>query len=180
MKELDELLIAATAKIDDIYMTLPVDGGPGQFRERVYCYELYHQLRSIWPPDTEYSLNGEVDKRGHPILRALGDAEQTPDLLVHTPGRMDGNHSIIEVKSHLATTGGVRKDLTTLARFRQRDIHYERAIYLIFGRRPRLAHVARIAAAEFPALPRIELWEHLRPGKPARYAGHIGDDSHLM
>ena len=179
MQGFNELLSNATARIDAIYMRLPVDGGEAQFRERVYCYELYHQLRRDWPMDSEYALNGEVDKRGHPILKALEDAEQNPDLLVHTPGSMEGNHAIIEVKPARNTPLGIRKDLNTLGRFRQRDIHYDRAVYLFFGRPSCVERVIRLAEIEFPKLPRIQLWEHLDPGRPARLAKEIGDDVHL-
>jgi hypothetical protein len=129
--------------------------------------------------DTKYALNGEVDKRGHPILKALEDAEQNPDLLVHTTGSMAGNHAIIEVKPARNTPDGGRRDLNTLGRFRQRDIHYERAIYLFYGRPSCAERVANLAKAEFPKLPRIQVWEHLEPGRPAHFAIEIGDETHL-
>ena len=64
------------------------------FRERVYCYELYHRLRcelagGCKPDDSyPYKLDGEVDKAGHPIVHPnLGSVK--PDLLytslVQTP-----------------------------------------------------------------------------------------------
>ena len=43
-------------------------------RERVYCYELYHQMRSIqendnkYPSLCKYILHAEIDKSGHPII----------------------------------------------------------------------------------------------------------------
>jgi hypothetical protein len=54
------LLIAATELVDDEYFLLPVadeNGGEPiiQHRERVYSYELYHQLRLEWP-NWDYSL----------------------------------------------------------------------------------------------------------------------------
>jgi hypothetical protein len=54
-------------------LTDQVHGGLPAYRERVYCYELYHQMRRRWPLNCEYSLNGEVDKRGHPYLQARPD-----------------------------------------------------------------------------------------------------------
>ena len=94
------LLVAATDKIHRTYFHLPIDGSNLPiYRERVYCYELYHQLRTIWPDDYPFSLGGEVDKSGHPLFRdhpKLRDAK--PDLLVHQPGNMDGNLVVLEVK----------------------------------------------------------------------------------
>jgi hypothetical protein len=49
-----ELLTRATARLDDPYFALPIDGQVHpEFRERVYAYELYHQLRTIWPAPEE-------------------------------------------------------------------------------------------------------------------------------
>ena len=167
MEQLTDILTDATARIEGLYMRLPVDGGEGQYRERVYCYELYHQMRSLWPDPCDYSLNGEVDKRGHPIIAALTAAMAIPDLLVHTPGSMQGNHAILEVKHANASRDGIRKDLRTLSRFRQNDIHYERAIYLFFGgvRMDRLTEV--VGETEFAKLPPIEVWVHEQAGAPA-------------
>ncbi len=63
MEELDHILAEATSAIEADYFRLPIDGGIPVFRERVYCYELYHQMRSRWPPRSQcrYLLNGEVD-----------------------------------------------------------------------------------------------------------------------
>jgi hypothetical protein len=48
------LMARAAAAVGRDYFMLPVgdhDGGQPliQYRERFYAYELYHQLRSIWP-----------------------------------------------------------------------------------------------------------------------------------
>jgi hypothetical protein len=88
MEELDRIISGATGSISQMYFRLPIDGGDPVFRERVYCYELYHQMRSRWPDDCAFSLNGEVDKSAHPILDTLGAAYAKPDLLVHVPGSM--------------------------------------------------------------------------------------------
>ena len=60
MDDFDNRLIAATAGIRDEYFMLPIRGGNTLFRERVYCYELYHQLRKRWPDPNEspWRLNG--------------------------------------------------------------------------------------------------------------------------
>ena len=61
----------ATSRIGCDYFQLPIEGRPDRiFRERVYCYELYHQLRVLMPDDFPYSLGGEVDKRAHPVMTA--------------------------------------------------------------------------------------------------------------
>ena len=98
MNELTGILQVATASVEAMYFHLNIDGGDPVFRERVYCYELYHKMRSNWPSQSRYFLNGELDKSAHPILRELGADHAKPDLLVHTPGYMAGNYAIIDVK----------------------------------------------------------------------------------
>lgn len=157
MDQLDEILREATRCIAQEYFNLSVAGGPPVWRERVYCYELYHQTRVLWPEGCQYSLTGEVDKRAHPILKWLEARQAIPDLLIHTPGIMAGNHAVIEVKSHLATRRGIEKDVETLLQFREK-VGYERAIYLIYG--PDLP----LQQEDLPG--GIELWWHRTAGDP--------------
>jgi hypothetical protein len=88
MQELSDVLQAATSAIEPMYFRLEIDGGDPVYRERVYCYELYHQMRLRWPNGCPYYLNGEIDKAAHPILMQLGAAHAKPDLLIHQPGYM--------------------------------------------------------------------------------------------
>ena len=163
MKELSSVLALATNQIDSQYFHLEVDGGDPVYRERVYCYELYHQMRLRWPVKTVYYLNGEIDKAAHPILRKLKADHIKPDLLVHKPGFMSGNHAIIEVKHQRATLAGIQKDLESLSLFKN-TVRYERAIYLIYGAdidpEKFTAKVQKVAD-KVEGLAEIELWYHL-------------------
>lgn len=124
MDELSGLLADAAAAVAPEYFHLPIHGSDPVYRERVYCYELYHQLRLRWPAASPYRLNGEIDKRAHPYF--ADGAAPKPDLLVHEPGT-GRNHAIFEVKSLHGQADGTVKDLDTLCRFRH-DTGYERAI----------------------------------------------------
>lgn len=167
MDELTPILEQATAAIEPGYFHLKVDGGDPVYRERVYCYELYHQMRMLWPKGTPFYLNGEIDKAAHPILMELGADYAKPDLLVHRPGYMSGNHAIIEVKSPGASNDGIRSDLTKLSLF-IRAVGYQRAVYLLFGyEADRTLTRARAMAEQLEALVPIELWVHSQPGSPA-------------
>lgn len=169
MRELTALLEDATARIPGKYFHVQIDGGDPTYRERVYCYELYHQLRCLWPAKTKFYLNGELDKAAHPILKKLGADYAKPDLLVHTPGYMSGNHAIIEVKSSNARKAGIIKDLKTLTIFRTK-VGYERAIYLLFGRdADTTAELVQNVGKSIKGLPEIELWLHCEPGKGATH-----------
>jgi hypothetical protein len=171
MEELSDILTEATAAIDSEYFKLPIDGGDPVYRERVYCYELYHQMRSLWPHRDvcRYVLNGEVDKTAHPVLEQLGFLGEKPDLLVHGPGHMADNHAVIEVKSSKARPGDIKTDLTKLALFRNRA-GYRRAIYLIYGEAAdaRIVRRIRIAAADLEGCDGIEIWLHPEVHVPAR------------
>ncbi|MCY1217105.1 hypothetical protein D3C87_1075460 [compost metagenome] len=167
MEELDDVLRAATAAVNQTYFTLSIAGGEAVFRERVYCYELYHQMRAVWPEGCYYMLTGEVDKRAHPILKELEADGKQPDLLVHRPGSMDDNFAIIEVK-HSPAIGGIQKDLHTLDLF-VRKVRYKRAIYLVYGYYGTDETASKIttAAKEAGSTTPIEIWLHPAPGESA-------------
>lgn len=166
MQRLNRILTRATGGIADRYYQLPIDGGDPVYRERVYCYELYHQMRLRWPQHSEYSLNGEVDKAAHPQA-ALLEGALKPDLLVHTPGNHAGNHAVIEVKSCRANAPAITIDLVKLVRL-VRQFRYQRAIYLIYGYQA--AQALERGHAAFEALENkvpIEVWLHEQPGQSA-------------
>jgi hypothetical protein len=171
MERLNRILRRATRAIEPGYFRLNIDGGDPIYRERVYCYELYHQMRCRWPGDTEFYLNGEIDKAAHPILQQLGAAHAKPDLLVHRPGYMVGNHAIIEVKHSNASNDGIRSDLTKLSLF-VRNVRYQRAIYLIYGEGADARIVERIQniAAGLGDLEPVEVWLHQQATHAARLA----------
>ncbi len=171
MKKLNQILKDATAKVDELYFHLYIDGGDAPiYRERVYCYELYHQMRLLWPLMSEYVLNGEVDKAAHPLLRELDADGVKPDLLIHTPGYMSGNHAIIEIKHINAKRRDILKDLHTLKKFMDR-VNYERGIYLFYGDlasdkvQSKVNDAAKIKEID---ITKIELWHHREVGNPAK------------
>ena len=126
-----ECLKKACAKIDKHYFQLSVAGRKKPvFRERVYCYELYHQLRNALGDDFPYKLYGEVDKSGHPVIRG----EKKPDFIVHEPGKMNRNLVVIEVKPITVKDyiGRLVEDLKTLQSFID-EAKYYRAIMLVYG-----------------------------------------------
>jgi len=86
-------LLDASENLSQQYFQLPVAGEEPQYRERVYCYELYHLWRRNWSNQFQFSLSGEVDKQNHPIIRK----KAKPDYLVHIPGQMT-NLLVMEVK----------------------------------------------------------------------------------
>jgi len=169
MEELNQIIHDATAAVNSDYFTLDIAGGTAVFRERVDCYELYHQMRRRWPQKDacRFILSGEVDKAGHALLQELGADGAKPDLLVHRPGHMEDNLAIIEVK-HSTALEGIRKDLATLDLF-IRNVKYQRAIYLIYGgfANERTAERICAEAKELGVKSSIEIWLHDSCGSPA-------------
>jgi len=168
MDEFTKVFQEASAGVEPGYFHLNIHGGDPVYRERVYCYELYHQMRLRWPTNCRFWLNGEIDKAAHPILAGMGVGRAKPDFLVHFPGDMAGNYAIIEVKPEGAGNGDIRTDLDKLSLFTA-AVGYRRAIYLVYGHHPDATmeriHAARAADAE--RLGPIELWAHTAPGAQA-------------
>lgn len=174
MDELSKILCEATAAIEPAYFMLNIAGGIPVYRERVYCYELYHQMRLRWPEGSPYYLNGEVDKIAHPLLSEMGIATK-PDLLVHRPGDMRRNHAVIEVKPTLAGRREILKDLETLSAFANRA-GYQRAILLFYGGNTLKHQVGRTIRALAPRMSEaapIEIWLHPEVGQGATHVSTL-------
>jgi len=174
MQAFTTLLEEATKLIPKEYFQLPVAGREDPlYREGVYCYELYYRIRSLWPTGNRYSLCGEVDKNGHPLIRGDNLNRTKPDFLVHVPGQMD-NEIVMEVKPINAKKNQIRKDLRTLTAYR-RYAEYRRAILLVYGASEheldQLKELAKSAARHDGGrtidLSLIELWHHATSGQAA-------------
>ena len=165
-KTFDEILRRASRNVQEQWFQLQISGGDPVYRERVYCYELYHQMRCRWPKGTDCILCGEVDKRGHPYF---GPGQRKPDFLVHAPGE-DRNYVVIEVKSCKGARDAERieediKTLVEFTRFTDETPHpYRRAIYLIFGEGAEevLGKVTEKLNGSSQDAAKIEVWTHCR------------------
>ena len=94
--QFDKILEEAAKAIRDDYVFLRMADHRkgGAHRERVYCYEFYHQLRRRLGQVSQYQVAGEIDKAG--VRNEVEDLK--PDLVVHQPGNHLGNYSVFEVK----------------------------------------------------------------------------------
>ncbi len=129
LSDVTDWLLDASSQITDGYFQLSTAGAMDKiYRERVYCYELYHQWRCVWNDGFRYSLGGETDKNGHRIIRT----SKKPDFLVHRPGAMD-NLLIMEVKPKNGSLSGIVKDLATLTFFRRSPANYSAAYFWMYG-----------------------------------------------
>jgi hypothetical protein len=128
----ERMLAEAASRVGALYFQLPVAQlADAIYRERVYCYELYHQLRIGWGA-FGFSLGGEVDKSGHPLFRCGPYAQAKPDLLVHEPGNMGRNLACVEVKPCIRPVAEFAEDLKKLTWFCHHAEYY-RGIFLVYG-----------------------------------------------
>lgn len=175
------LLRRATSQLGSAYFIVRVSGAASLYRERVYCYELYHQLRCTWPDSAGFALSGELAKRGNPRAASTRLRNATPDLLVHAPGS-DRNLAVVEVKARLPSLEDMQADLEKLAAF-QRDLGYDAAFYLIYGlARNRLATLRARALAIADRersinLAKIQLLIHWQAGTAAQAVSWSGSAS---
>lgn len=171
MKNLSEILQEATQNIQSHYFLLPRFEGDDILRERHYCYELYHQMRCLWPRDSEFILSGEIDKQSHNFIHDLIGSFPIPDFLIHTPGTMN-NEAIIEVKTSNLQPVGIEKDIKNLSKFIEKA-NYKKAILLIFGESfndKKLLLIKKIYQSlnnERINIQPIEVWLHNHSGENA-------------
>lgn len=123
-------LECAVLAIDQFYFLVPRANSKSVYRERVYCYELYHQLKLQLKKmkfSSEYSLNGELDKVGTKSLKG-----KKPDFIFHQPGDDYHNLLTMEVKSSRYDVASFCDDIRKL-KFFQKEKDYFGGIMLIYG-----------------------------------------------
>ncbi len=105
----------AMRHVQENYLSLVVADGTSDgraiSRERVYAYELYHQMRLIQEQGQfrTIDINAEVDKRAHPIILESFN----PDIILHQQGSMSYNLCVIEIKMKLER-GEIKNDFEKL------------------------------------------------------------------
>jgi len=128
---LDKFIDSLT-NVGQSYYLVPTQYEPdGISRERVFCYELYHQMRLIFNDDFEYALHGELDKSGH--ISFPRHLQTIPDFLVHRPGTNDGNNVIIEVKG-VFSPRNIFLDFNKISQYlTNENIHYQYGVFLLYN-----------------------------------------------
>lgn len=119
--------------IEDRYFQIDRAKSPAAWRERAYCYELYHQLRNKLPEDFPYTLHGEIDKRGHQYICTHFVKCPNPDFIIHEPGTMN-NLVVIEIKQCGCNLDEAKEDIQKIKTFVE-QVGYQHGIFLIYGDR---------------------------------------------
>jgi hypothetical protein len=121
-----------------------------RYGERVFCYELYHQLRKKMENHSQHNpntfqnilLESELKKEfigkiveDYYNITAL-DAEYFPDFLLHTPNNFDNQDIIVEVKSNPKLGfSGMKEDLIKIQQFISK-YGYSRGVFLSVNTNP--------------------------------------------
>lgn len=135
LKKYFDLILCALDNVEQPYYNLKTTYEPsGIVRERVFCYELYHQIRCLQTKrnEIELTLNGEIDKRGH-VAFAQED-QKNPDFVFHIPGEMIGNTIVLEVKGRPDNSykENCKKDFETIYCFIKK-YHYKLGLFILYN-----------------------------------------------
>jgi hypothetical protein len=127
-----KLLIDAMRQVPKDYLEQPFldkTGGVNfAYLERVYAYELYHQLRLVIGNDKRMAVYGEPVKSSNALYYS---SEKIPDLIIHEPGTSN-NIAVIEIKSAWnLKKSGLIKDVKTATEFKKKD--YICSVFIVFG-----------------------------------------------
>lgn len=155
-----QALTAASRQIGGEHFLLPIAHRDRPIkRERVYCYELYHQLR-LALHHLPLTLTGEPDKRGHPDFPNIN-----PDFILHTPGHHANNTAVVEVECRLSKAH-LAKDLKNLKIMRSKG--YQTLVLLLFAvRKVPWSHLELAAVETGIDLGEIVVLLHQAAGEPA-------------
>jgi hypothetical protein len=103
------------------------------------------------------SLNGEIDKKGHPVFRKKDQVN--PDFVFHIPGKPK-NTIVVEVKGTLRSKKGIIKDFFTLLNFVRR-YEYKAGVFVLYnhsiGSLESLLERRLCRLASFPEAERIHI-----------------------
>jgi hypothetical protein len=131
VKEYIDLLKKALGQIEPGYFRLVTTYNPrGIVRERIFCYELYHQIRLSMEPRHTLSFHGEIDKSGHLDFNRQDRAN--PDFVFHIPGTHLANTLVIEIKGSVNKRKGILKDFDTILTFISK-YRYSAGIFILYN-----------------------------------------------
>jgi hypothetical protein len=131
VETLIRVIAEAAARVHPSYLkivtTYDLDGIT---REKVFCYELYHQMRLILGEITGITLNGEIDKSGHHNFES--HHQKNPDFVFHVPGEWKENSVVVEVKGGIDRRNKIQEDFEKLLTFTNL-YGYKAGVFLLYN-----------------------------------------------
>ena len=142
MKDILELLIEGIKQVSRDYYSCEDISHKTQYAERVFCYELYHQLRNLMPNfAVDWRIDGEITKyltcfKDYGLkLKDENKKKVIPDLVIHEGQHTTTNdHLVIEVKNSpnkIEMTGDIVKLLNYVD---EGKFNYSCGVYLQVNR----------------------------------------------
>lgn len=130
---IDNFKMAISNVSEDYFEITQYNSPTKKLRERVFCYELYHQTRVQLKDYYDYKFHGEMDKKAHDSFKKEKKLKNSvPDFIVHVEGDMSYNLIVIEVKHYKARISSIESDLDKLSKFLKVG-EYHKGIMLVFG-----------------------------------------------
>jgi hypothetical protein len=125
---LDLIKTALSGITKDYFRLQTTYASSGIVRERLFCYELYHQMRKL-DPNPDILIHGEIDKSGHKHFE--DEDKKNPDFVFHVPGTFESNFLVVEVKGNLDLEG-IEKDFRTIATFIE-SYQYKAGVFILYN-----------------------------------------------
>ena len=136
-------IVEAIQKVDDKYRQWEYHNGNSQKIERVFAYELYHQLRLMTHSNSKYKdlrIDGEISKEvyqemetcGLPDLKILKHYRFSPDMVIHhaqTDRKEENQIAIIEIKTKNIHPDELKKTILKL-NYYIRVLNFQYAIFI--------------------------------------------------
>ncbi len=129
--QFENLIIQAFDAVpQEYYKVLTAPEGKTVKRERVFCYEFYHRVRSLQTAHgwTDFRIHGELSKRGSEAI----DEDSSPDFVFHQPGSMRDNLIVVEVKAGLPNAQDLENDWRKLVVFCT-EYCYGRGLWIVIN-----------------------------------------------
>ncbi len=118
--------------VEQKYYSIPIAHHNKEIiRERMFCYEFYHQMRLKQKPNSPIQIHGEIDKNGYPKEYNL--KRRNPDFIFHQSGNQEKNMVIMEVKGRIHGPA-IKKDFETITHFLNKDgLNYRIGVFVLFN-----------------------------------------------
>lgn len=147
INEFYKFIDCAMSNIANDYWMVQTAEGDEKVRERVFCYELYHQMRLLqelpkygFPQMSELTIAGELLKRGFVGFKSEDgntDEQKCPDFIFHVPKEHENNAIVMEVKGRTNSNSykqGIYNDFKTINAFiKSRKLYYQAGVFLLYG-----------------------------------------------
>jgi len=130
-----ERLRAALNAIGPSYCNVMMPGNRFRQMERVFSYELYHQMRLAFY-DVDLAVHGEFEKQLNLIPELRRRNKLIPDMVVHQPHNLESNLLALEIKaSRTVDRQAFQRDIRKIYFYSEISARYMRSLrfrYVVF------------------------------------------------